>query len=211
MPRAFTLVEIIIVLVILAALAGMVVPLLGEIKISTPTGEKSEEEVVTEATMNSIRDVMMGTAARQGVWADVGQRPEYFPQRIAGLLAEGPPVPVGAFDPVTKIGWRGPYFARATGRFDLTSLDGTFSDARYGAQNDLALVDAWGNPIVIQVNFDGGEVTAAEAQYARLVSAGANEVLDTPYDTNNMQPEALTKDEYADDLVLFLRTADTRP
>jgi len=226
MRRAFTLIELVLVLVILAAVAAMVIPLVGGLEISG----KAKEAIVTETTMRKIRDAIMGTRTKPGAWPDLGQRPEMFPSDPAILLQDLSAVQqtdpsIQGFDPVTKIGWRGPYFAQATGKFDLARLHSSFGDDRYGAAGGLALVDAWGNPIVIQVDFnDSGVVDSLlvdydgdgvpdgnEADFARLVSAGPNGILDTPYDPNHVLPENLTSDEYVDDILLFLRRADTRP
>ncbi len=198
----WTLVEMLVVLVILVALAAMVVPLFGGLEIQTASGEKTPQHIATEATLRQIRNVIMGTPNRPGVWADVGQRPQFFPLTIATLFAEAPPYPgLSAFDPTTRIGWRGPYVAEATDR---------------DAFGNPTLIDAWGQEIVIQVDFDGsGDVSSTEARYARLVSAGPDGQVDTPDDAANMVPGSnsatqLTLAECNDDIVLFLRLPDTR-
>ncbi len=225
MHHGFTLLELVAVLVILVALAGVVVPLVDGLEISTPTGDKTQEEIVTQTTMQAIRDAIMGTPGQPGVWADVGQRAENFPQRISDLFSESTPasIAIGNFNPVTKIGWRGPYFVQATGKFDF---NGRHDDSfiAYGVQDELTLLDAWGNPIIIQVDFDrsgfveptqvdydgDGFADGNEADFARLISAGPNGRIDTP-ETMVLPSQLPTGDPNDDDLVLFLRTADSRP
>ncbi len=197
---AFTLVELVLVLVILAALTAMIMPLLGGFEISTPTGDKSPEQVVTEATMNTIRDAVMGTPSSSGMWADMGQRPDLFPQNPDFLLFEFAYVVatpqysgVREFDPVSKTGWRGPYLV--------------------GHSN---VIDAWGNDILIQVDFDDSKVVdSGEAMYARLVSAGPNEIYETTLAAgivpgDGVPANELSLAECGDDIVVFFRVADTR-
>ncbi len=203
--RGLTLLELLMVLIVLIALAGVLIPLLNaNFKIDIygdGTVKKSPQQIATENTMNQVRDIMMGTPDRQGVWADLGQRAEYFPQRLSDLF-QSSYAGVSTFDPVTKVGWRGPYLVHATGRDSLGR--GT-------------LVDAWGNEILIQVDFlvPAGTINSTEAQYARLVSRGANGTLETEESDgyipdDNSSPEELSFDECGDDLVLFFRVEDTR-
>lgn len=162
-----SLVELIVVLMILAATAAMVVPLIDNPRISSPTGEeKTPEQIATEATMQKIRDVIMGTNDQQGVWADVGQRPENFPRAVSDLLLSVKPAYMnvaGQFDPITKIGWRGPYFIQATG----TGLGG-----------NPTLVDAWGTWIAIEIEYDA----SGQILFAQLVSAGEDGDFASPED-----------------------------
>lgn len=194
MRRGFTLIELVLVVMILGIIAGLVVPLLGGFsQISTPTGPKSDRQIVTETTMQTVRDAIMGTDARPGAWTDMGQRPADFPTNPNAVLYEtfnG----VSTFDPVTKIGWRGPYLSGMT-----------------------QVVDAWGNAVVIQVDFDNnGTLTADEVRYARLVSGGENGTVDTPllggYIPGDNSPAAteISLAECGDDIVLFFRVSDTR-
>lgn len=200
--RGFTLVELVLVLTVLAVLAGMVVPMVGGLEISTPYGQKSPEQIATEHTMQQIRDAIMGRPSRPGAWSDLGQRPETFAVFADPnvLLSEMPPLGLPGhlqnFDPVTRLGWRGPYLTGVT-----------------------RLIDAWGNPLVMQIDVNAdGVVDAFDLRYARLVSAGPDGILQTPVGSGVAVPGAdpgshLTLSEFGedyDDLVLFFRTADVR-
>lgn len=146
--RGLTLIELVLVLVILVALAAMVVPLFNGREIDVfgdGRVKKSPEQIATEATMAKIRDVIMGTPNSTGVWADVGQRPANFPRYVSDLLSPTKPAYIEArdqFDPITRTGWRGPYLV-----------------------GHSRIVDAWGREFEIQVpEFD--------LRYVRLVSKG---------------------------------------
>jgi type II secretory pathway pseudopilin PulG len=73
--------------------------------------------------------------------------------------------------------------------------------ARYGETGDPAVLDGWGNPIVLQVPQTPGTTEHDRTRHARLVSAGPNGVIDT-------DPGELMPNERGDDLVLFLWIAD---
>lgn len=182
--RGMTLLELIVVMTILVALAGILIPILNGFEIDVfgdGAVTKSPEQITTETTMNKIRDVVMGASARPGVWADVAQRPANFPQSVSDLFLTSIPayMNISAFDAVTRIGWRGPYLVSPTGTDGLGN--GT-------------LIDSWGNPIVIQT-------PDAEAIYARIVSTGSNGVLET--DPGTPMPWVR-----GDDIVVFFRVKD---
>ena len=194
----FTLVEMVLVIVVLAILAGVVVSLLGDLAISTPDGEKTPQQIATEQTMRQVRNAILGSKSQAGMWPDLGQRPELFPTDPNIVLVEtapsGVPPHLQSFDPLTGLGWRGPYLAGPT-----------------------QLIDAWGNPLVIQIpDFDSdGKLEDDDVRYARLVSAGEDGVLDTtasdgwiPGDDNPSTEIGLK--ECGDDLLLFFRVPDTR-
>jgi prepilin-type N-terminal cleavage/methylation domain-containing protein len=219
--RGFSLIEIVLVLMILAILAGIVVPIIGGVsQLSTPGGPKSDRRIVTETTMLAIRDTFLSTGSRTGLWADLRHQSNRLPRTIAQMFDPTPPVVVPAtplFDPVTKIGWRGPYLMQPTGTYpDITTIHQTTGNnwsadgftSTYGVTGDLGFVDAWGNPIVLQIEFDGNtsSITAAEATAARLVSAGPNGTIDWKLDINDTEQGYLTatQNHLIDDVVMYL-------
>ena len=214
--RGFTMVELVIVMIILAILAGLVVPLIGGFgQISTPGGPKSGRQIGTETTLSNIRDTFVSTGTTTGLWADMGHIPNRLPRTIGQMFLSTPPLAgTPLFDPVTKIGWRGPYLKQATGLYpDITDIHrmtgNTWSadnfTANYGNEDDPILVDAWGNPIVLQIDFDSdGTITTNEARAARLVSAGPDGVIDLELDDiNDTQAQYLI-----DDVVIYLRIVE---
>jgi prepilin-type N-terminal cleavage/methylation domain-containing protein len=188
--RGLTLLELIVVLLVLVALAGIAVPLIDRVisgpAFQTPSGEKSALEIASETTMLRIREAIMGAGGNPGYYGDMRELPEYMEDLFVR--------PAGAadFDPNTRLGWRGPYLLTATGTYPANDI--------YGTKDAPAAIDAWGNPIVIQ------HPTSGDADYARLVSAGPDGVLNTP-----RTADAPSKEICADDVVEYLRIADPRP
>jgi type II secretory pathway pseudopilin PulG len=176
--RALTLMELIVVLVILIALAGLLVPLVS-------STSSNAQDTTTRATMTALRDAVMSYYQDMKgiqVWTDGTTAPPGttgVPLTLKDLQVRpndstGTPVPL--FDPFTRRGWRGPYVLQSTGSF-LTTLDGSFYPTTpvvnpYGNPGDLAFVDGWGNPIVLQWP-QTGDTVATQALNVRLVSAGA--------------------------------------
>lgn len=203
--RAFTLVELVSVVVVLVVLAGVAVSAAGE----------ATTQAVRSASMTSLiaaRDAIVGVGhSRRDLVGrcfvrDLGR----LPSRLAELL-DGRGLP--AYDPATDRGWRGPYvFAPRASFGDLdTTLEVPTALrpmwARYGQPDDPALLDGHGRPVVLQIpDSDGdGVSTEDDRRHARLVAAGLDGRIDTPRD---LHYPALSL--CADDLVLYLRVADLR-
>ena len=225
-------------LVILISLAGLLVPLVS-------SSSTNAQDTATRATMNSLRDAVMAYYAdMKGI--QVGELGSYpgttgMPTTLKDLQIQ--PVDnngnlVQNFDPFTRRGWRGPYVLQSTGTFALT-LDSSFYPTApvanpYGNPGDLAFLDGWGNPIVLQWP-QTSDTVAVKAQYVRLVSAGAPSklvngtmvsVLDTVATTLMPTQPTVTQPNLQDqrgpnlsgprtqlgqDYVLFLLTQDQYP
>lgn len=199
----FSLLELVLVVTILVALAGIIVGLF-DLNIATPAGDKSPQQIVSETNLRHLGAVITGSKERTGVWSDLGQKPFFFIRSLNDLFLDlgslqnsysvsGEFDGLSEFDPVLKLGWRGPY---------LTDRP--------------AIMDAWGETIVLQVDFNqDGSIDSDEANYARLVSPGRNRILETPISTTDMIPGSaagsqLSLDECGDDLVFFLFVSDLR-
>ncbi|MGE3804513.1 MAG: type II secretion system protein [Gemmataceae bacterium] len=175
--RAWTLVELMVVLVILGTLAALVMPLL--------SGSIEETKYrTTLINMHRVRDAIMGTSEQPGYLADVGA----LPLTLDGLHNQ--PVGVLAWDRNTRRGWNGPYLTGTTIRYLADEFP-------YGVAGDLAVADGWGWPIILQ--YPGLDPTnPVVKKHARLVSLGPNGQLETPLDLLP-SPAAL-----GDDTILFL-------
>jgi type II secretory pathway pseudopilin PulG len=199
-----TLLELVLVVAVMAILAGMVVPLLGGV---TDTAQNDG----TRVSLSEMRDVIMGREGLPGYYGDLRR----IPTTVADLFRVNTTLPAAlqSYDPQTRQGWRGPYLMYATGGYGNTLPPANPADptsSYYAAPGDPAIRDAWGRPIVIQWPTVG---TAEQQQrFVRLVSAGPDGIIQTP-------PTALTvggnpwpaPSQRGDDIVVFLRVADVDP
>jgi type II secretory pathway pseudopilin PulG len=193
-----TLMELIVVLVILVGLAGILVPMISGVT-------QNAQQTSTQVTMTTLRNaVMQYYQDMKGISLNRPIPGTAFPVDATGMpqtlkdLQIQPALTNSSgnsilFNPVTQRGWRGPYLLQATGTFlksatapsPGTSLDVSFyptaaGSTPYGALGDIAFLDGWGNPIVLQWPSVGtGSTTdtnldlALRVQNVRLVSAGA--------------------------------------
>ncbi len=192
--RGLTLLELMLVTVILVALAGLLVPLLGGTT-------ESAAAAATNATLLTLRDAILGTDRATGFVEDVGDYPGKlhaggWPEKVHDLLSNNQlPIAKQKLDLHTQRGWNGPYLRSTDGVYTVNTATGFTSDYCYISGVDLAVVDAWDHPIVIQ--FITAAVNPGDAT-VRLVSAGPDGVLNTG-------PSDLTA--VGDDIVLPLKRA----
>jgi prepilin-type N-terminal cleavage/methylation domain-containing protein len=180
---AFSILELVVVMAILVVLAGLVILEIGNF-------QEKASVVTTKTTLNTVRGAINGTSAGQGYQQDMRafaanqpiappgtsslmgtsllSGPLSLPSTLASLYV----APAGAplYNPVTRLGWHGPYLTGDTGRYQIDV--GTGFTADYGGTNDPAPLDAWNHPIVLQIPSD--------PTYARLVSAGPDGKVQTP-------------------------------
>ncbi len=176
--KALTLIELIVVLSILVALGGVVLPLCSD-------SLAAANEAVTRATLVEAQNAMLR------YWHDtkfveldgtttVASESQRF--SLSWLFAN--PVTntsVVQFDTNLRIGWNGPYVATST----LDLVDG-----------GPGLIDAWNQPLTVQyVNPNGA------LKDVRIVSGGPNGVVEIPAATAT---SALTTNSIGDDLYVAL-------
>ena len=218
----FTMIELVVVLAILAALAGLVVS-------TVDRAVESAEDSGIHTNLSTIRDVIMGSATSPGYFSDMRYYSPNFPpvpSKIADLFV----LPKDAlnnsaplFDRNSGKGWRGPYLRNHGGVKNVTNTSNTnfpaAGDRRfsgdltfaargfypdsptpaYGVAGEPAIADPWGNPIVIQ---------QVDSEYSRVVSAGPDGVLQCNPVTAYPPNDAVNR---GDDIVIFLRRADVAP
>ena len=206
----FSLIELVVVLLILVAVAGVVIGLVGD-------SVKQSRQDATRVNLELIRDVIVGSDQHTGYFhdqeaddplhryprpLDSSPREEHPQLRYLFINPDLESVTVN-FDPLTRLGWRGPYLQHSNGTYTVNNSRNFTND--YGEDGDPAIIDAWGNPIIIQEPSVG---TAEQRELnTRLISAGPDGLIDTP--RNQLEPSDLSESERDDDLILFLRVADT--
>lgn len=165
-----TLIELTVVLLVLVALAGVVIPYVGGTSSAALCN-------ATDVTMQNIKKVIM-----ERYYLDTLG---HFPvSKTAGVVGNDYNLKYlfeaggwDAFNPETQIGWRGSYLQNGiklgSGQYLVGNLDSSFKDATVAPNNhvhtdftniDTVVLDGWGRPLIIQVKNNGD---------AKLVSAGA--------------------------------------
>ena len=95
-PRGLTMMELVIVVAILAILAGAIVP-----SVSHFTAEA--KVTATKTSLTEIRNAIMGTPETAGFLADTGR----LPNSVGELFNR--PADLLSFNRDTRRGWNGPY------------------------------------------------------------------------------------------------------
>lgn len=190
--RGLTLLELVLVVAVLAALGAIVVASLGH-TVNTA------RDTLIRASLSQLRTVILDS-----YYHDQFDTLPYpldpsrlaYPQLVWLLVNPNPGTP---YDPVARRGWRGPYLLPPVGSQYVIDATRGFT-AQYGENGDPALLDGWRRPIVLQQPVTiGSAASASDLRFARLVSAGANGVLDTP--STALVPSA---SQVGDDLILPL-------
>jgi type II secretory pathway pseudopilin PulG len=197
-----TLMELMVVLFVLVALAALVVPLVG-------TGVSSAEIDITFQTMQRLRDAIMGgNGSNAGYFADMkglpipGRTDTYgLPYTVADLLSPSTPhftAPPPFYNVQTQRGWRGPYITQG--------ISGSLLEIRDSFPNSLGQP---GSPIVIQWPPVGtpGMSEVQRQNFVRLVSYGANGTPGTATTaaTAIWNPLTITAATWDDDIILYIR------
>lgn len=120
--RGYTLIEIVIVIVTLGIIAAVAIPRFADISDSAKeTATQEELQTIKQAIVGNPAAVAAGVHVDRGFLGDVG----FVPTRLEDLVAK--PDSVSVYNPITRLGWNGPY---------MDSADGNY------------LTDAWGNGYV---------------------------------------------------------------
>lgn len=235
----FTLLELVIVLLILIALAGTVLPYLAA------TGEEAACQA-TDASLAAIREALVGGPQGPGYYSDLQNRLPYYREASGNedcaddtasggnpryhlhflfnvrTLGSSPkslcPKTLQAFHPKLGLGWRGPYLQGGAKLADPSALDARFDDLAYvhikhktAHQDDLYVLDQfrWRNPIVLQVPPDTADCPTHGGSGDG--SWCARLVSAGPDGRLDTQINTVDASDRGDDRVLFLRVADPYP
>jgi type II secretory pathway pseudopilin PulG len=191
--RALTLAELVVVMGVLAVLAGLVLPAVGHYM-----GES--RDTVTRQSLTRLRDVLAL------YWSDKQTLPRPD-ATVAPARATHPqvrylfvnPLTENAtldYDPVYRRGWRGPYVVHQQNALYAIDSSREFTNL-YGETGDPTVLDGWGHALVIQ----HPGVTTDGLQDIRIVSAGPDGVLNIPPATST---QTLTAADIGDDLWVTL-------
>lgn len=159
-----TLIELLTVLTILIAVAGLVVPMVGNM-------QHDARSDVAQVNMRRLRDMVMA------YWSDMDRRlpcadeaHASAPQLQYLFMAPtylAPLAHLNSFDPTTRLGWRGPY-GMSVGTYPYSASDAGGFTTAFGSSGAPVILDPWNKPFVIQL---------PSANLARIRSAGPNMVL----------------------------------
>jgi prepilin-type N-terminal cleavage/methylation domain-containing protein len=176
---AFTLIELIIVLSILVALSGIVLPLCSEnLTVAKETVTRSTLAEARQAMLQYWHDTKLIDLNGVTTFATEAQR-----FSLSWLFFN--PVTNNStvqFDPNARSGWHGPYLATSTA-----------DSAALGGPN---LIDGWNQTLVVQYVNAGSSL-----KDVRIVSPGPNGAVDIP---SNTATSALTTNSIGDDLYVAL-------
>lgn len=236
--HGMTMLELSVVLLVLIASAGLVVPYVGG------TGHAAMCQA-TDATMQAVKEAIMGGAAGNGYYADMlGEYPkatkgaDTADYNLTFLFTK--PAVWGAYNPQTGVGWRGSYLTSG-GHIDAAYVDGDVNNgeldasfARVGTDVfdpdtnsggkvhalikntvDAQVFDAWRRPIVLQAPYydddgAGPHAAAYHPEYARLVSAGPGNGLEIGAAIIDTPITEKDAASRGDDRVLYLANPDPK-
>ncbi len=175
---ALTLMELMAVLVILIALAGIVVPWIDG-------ATEDAQAAVTRSNLHALQTVIMGRyrldmdkqLPRPGSAAIAGRSAK--PQLRYLFINPATELMGSTYNPDVKVGWNGPYLAASGALYKLDpargfTTDYGLDDPNNAKKQDPTVLDGWNHPIVI--------VELADMSHAELRSAGADGKLGTADD-----------------------------
>lgn len=226
----FTILELMIVLAILAALAAAVVPMVG-------SNVEDAKETAAKVSVQAVRDAYMDRFVRDMKYTEWFQNNfdnVYVHDLMANSRINQSSSASGSYDVAARKGWNGPYLdpsrsAPFPARNGMNPLFATNYQARnfysssgaalYGDEGAsipyIAANDPWGNPIVLQIPVAGAfnfskiypaaptaeQIKETRLRFGRVLSAGPNGVIETTF--NN----AIASNR-GDDIVIFLNRSD---
>lgn len=108
-PVGFTLIELVMVIVLLAVISIVAIPNFIDLRDDARSAvTKDEMAAIKRAIVGDARVSAGGTYTAPGYEADAGK----LPGTLTDLVVQ--PGTVSTYDPLTRLGWRGPYVDSST-------------------------------------------------------------------------------------------------
>jgi len=158
--RGLTLIELLLVVALLVALASAVLPRLNAVADDASTRATLE-------SMRAVRNASCGTLDDPGFVNTVGS----LPNTIDDLFTNHTGAP--AYNPLTKKGYRANGYLQSNGAvFSVNTTTGFTAAYCYNDGVDAAVLDGWNRPLVIQTSPNNPKLK-------RLISAGPDGFINT--------------------------------
>ena len=119
--QGYTLIEIITVIILIGIIAAVAIPKFGNFTNSARINATREEmAAIKKAIIGNPSAIAGGEYIDRGFEGDVG----HVPSTLSDLVAK--PDSISAYDPITRLGWNGPYLDSAESNYLRDAWDNNY-------------------------------------------------------------------------------------